>query len=427
MFTKTLTDIRERFRKIEPPRFTAVFIGCFLIVAYKNGLDGIFYPLLYNEDGRNIFAKFYNQNEFKNIFIFYASYIRVAPNLAGYLLNFLPVRIIPPLYCLVSLFTTALAYSIFYEVFRRVIRNRWFACYAAFMISALPLGNFEIVETLMYQVWNCNLILCLMALLPVPVKPLRRAGFVLAAHLLIWTHPYSIIVLPLFIWNLVSRKENRWAQTSFAISTVCYFLTAVRAYPPDLTALKYFIPTFMNRVMIESFVGPNNRVHLQYLGGIGVMDLVIIVTMGAIFIFSWKNFKQEQKQFLLACLYLSLVPLLAALIGRDLGDYYHLLRGSPRYVYLPKIFFSALVFLAAYELFKKSFAFRKFHLVLGALILFINVNSNILYKTDISVGKDTLAFTHKLKRNSVPCQPGVQIFISFDRGQWTFPANLCKY
>ena len=427
MFTNSLSDILNRFRKIEPPRFKTVFMGCFLIVAYKNGLDGVFYPLLYNEDGRNIFAIFHNQSEFKNIFIYYASYIRIAPNLAGYLLNFLPVRIIPPLYCLVSLFTTALAYSIIFEVFHRVIDNRWFACYAAFMISALPLGNFEIVETLMYQVWNCNLILFLMALLPVPVKPLRRAGFVLAAHLLIWTHPYSIMVLPLFIWNAVARKKNRWAQTSFAISTVCYFLTAVRAYPPDLTALKYFIPNLMNRVVIESFVGPNNRVHLQYLGGIGALDFVIIFTMGAIFIFSWKNWKLEQKQFIWICLYFSLVPLFAALIGRELGEYYHLLRGSPRYVYLPKIFFTVLVFLAAYELFKKSAAFRMFHWVLAALILFINVNSNILYKTDIEVGKDTLAFTHKLKRESVPCPPGDEKFITFDRGGWTFHANICKY
>ncbi len=427
MFARNLSHILNRLRRFNPPRFSTVLIGCFLIVAVKNGLNGVFYPLLYNEDGRNIFAIFYNQHEFKNIFISYAGYIRVVPNLIGYLLNFLPVRLIPPLYCLISLFITALAYSLFYEVLNRIIDNRWFACYSAFMIAALPLGNFEIVETLMYQIWNCNLILFLMVLLPVPVKPWRRLGFVLATHLLIWTHPYSMIVLPLFIWNMVSRKENRWEQASFVISAICYFLTAVNAHTLNLTALKYFIPNILNRVVVETLIGPNNRVHLQYLGGINALDFAILFSMGAIFIFAWKNWSREHKLLIFICLYYSLVPLVAAFIGRDLGDYFHLLRGSPRYVYLPKIFFTLLVLLAAYELFKKSSTFRKWHWVLTPLILLINVNSNVLYKTKIEVGKDTLAFTHQLKRNTVSCKPGDEKFIYFNRGMWTFNANICKH
>lgn len=427
MLARNPSDILNRFKVCGPPRFRTVFIGSFLIIACKNGFDGIFYPLLYNEDGRNIFAIFYNEHEFNNIFIFYASYIRIIPNLIGYLLNFLPVRTIAPLYCLISLSITALAYSLFYPVLNRFFNNRWFAAYSVLMISALPLANFEIVETLMYQVWNCSLILFLMALLPVPVKTWPKAGFAIAVHLLIWTHPYSIMALPLFFLNIAYCKANRWTQVGFAFSVIIYFFAGVRSHPPHLSSLEYFFPNLLSRVVTETLVGPNNRVHLQYFEGIKVLSFAILVGVGVILALAWRQWKPQHKLFLGICLYFILVPLAAALIGRDLGAYFHLLRGSPRYSYIPKLFFSVIVLLAASELFKRSTAFRKGHWALAAFLLFININSNIMYKTNIDDGKDTLAFTHRLKRETAPCRLGEEKFIYLNRGQWTIRANLCQY
>jgi hypothetical protein len=426
MTTSTLSSIQNLIIRCGPPRFWAVFLGCFLIIGTKNGFNGIFYPLLYNEDGRNIFAIFYNQHEFENIFISYASYIRVVPNLIGYLLNFLPVRWIPPLYCLISLLITTLAYSLFFKVLTRVFDNRWFATYSVFIISALPLGNFEIIETLMYQIWNCNLILFLMLLIPVPAILLYRSGYIFAAHLLIWTHPYTILALPLYFWNFMTNKNNRWVYSGFAISSILYFLIGVKSHPPDLSSLKFFIPNLLSRVVNEAFVGPNNRVHLQYLDVIGIIDSIILVTLSIIIIFCWKNLQKKQKKFLFICLYLCLVPLLAALVGRDLGDYYHLLRGSPRYVYLPKIFFTIIVLFTAFELYKKSPVFRRWYFPFTLLLLIINFNSNNLYKTDIEVGKETLAFTHQINLNSALCSNDEEKIISLERGQWTVHANLCQ-
>ena len=426
MATNILSNIQNQIIRFGPPRFWAVFWGCFLIIGTKNGFNGIFYPLLYNEDGRNIFSIFHNQHKFENIFISYASYIRVVPNLIGYLLNYFPVRWIPPLYCLISLLITTLAYTLFFKVLTRVFENRWFAGYSVFIISALPLGNFEIVETLMYQIWNCNLILFLMVLLPVPTVLLYRTGYIFAAHLLIWTHPYTIIALPLYFWNVITNKNNRWVYFGFAFSTIMYFLIAVKSHPPDLSSLKFFIPNFLGRVVSEAFVGPNNRVHLQYLEGIEILDLLIFSTIFVIFIITWKNWQSKQKLFLFICIYLCLVPLLAALVGRDLGDYYHLLRGSPRYVYLPKIFFTVIVLFTGFVLYKKSQIFRRWHFVFVLLLLIINSNSNNLYKTNIDVGKETLAFTHQINRKSIKCSPDEEKIIKMERGQWTVHANLCR-
>ena len=202
MSAKTLPQIFSRLRKFGPPRFGAVFIGSFIILAAKNGLDGVFFPLLYSEDAGNIFNKFYNRHEWQNIFTVYASYIRVFPYLVGYLLGFLPLQIILPLYCLISICMTALAYSLFYPVLNHFFNDRRFSAYSVLAISALPLANFQLTEVLMFQIWHCTLILFLLALLPVPNNPWPRMGVALAAHLMIWTHPYSIMALPLFFWQI---------------------------------------------------------------------------------------------------------------------------------------------------------------------------------------------------------------------------------
>jgi hypothetical protein len=426
MTTLTPSKLQKIITQVGQPRFWTVFLACFLIIGTKNSFNGIFYPLLYNEDGRNIFAIFYNQHKFENIFISYASYIRVVPNLIGYLLNFLPVRIIPPLYCLISLLITTLAYTLFFKVLTRVFDNRWFAAYSVLIISALPLGNFEIVETLMYQIWNCNLILFLIVLLPVPTILFHRIGFITAAHLLIWTHPYTIIALPLYFWKIFTDKNNKLVHSGFVLSTIMYFVIAVKSHPPDLTSLKFFIPNLLSRVVNEAFLGPNNRVHMQYLGGIGIFDFIILTTITLIIIFSWKNWETKQKFFLFISLYFCLVPLLAALVGRDLGDYYHLLRGSPRYVYLPKIFFTVIALISAFELYKNSPVFRRWNFAVILLILLINSNSNNLYKTNIEVGRETLAFTHQISKESVSCSSDEKKIISLERGQWTVHADLCQ-
>jgi hypothetical protein len=426
MTTPLLPIFKKQFRELRPPGFPMVFLCSFIIIGTKNGFNGIFYPLLYNEDGRNIFAIFFNQHQFENIFISYASYIRVIPNLIGYILNFLPVRWIPPMYCLISLLITALAYSLFFKVLTRVFDNRWFAAYSVLIISALPLGNFEIVGTLMYQIWNCNLILFLMVLLPVPVLLWYRVGYIAAAHLLIWTHPYTIIALPLYILNFITSKKNGLVYSGFVLSTIIYFLIGVRSHPLDFSSLKYFFPNLLSRVVNEAFVGSHNRVHFQYLDIIGIFDLIILSTLGIIIIFSWKNWQTKQKLFLFICLYLCVIPLVAALVGRELGDYYHLLRGSPRYIYLPKIFFFTIVLFTAFQIYKKSPVFQRWHFVIVLGLLFINLNSNTLYKTDIKVGKETLAFIHKVDRNSVLCSKDEHKNLSFDRGQWTFHIDLCK-
>ncbi len=266
-----------------------------------------------------------------------------------------------------------------------------------------------------------------MALLPIPRKPWPRAGYVLAAHLLIWTHPYSIMAVTLFIWNMVSRKEHRWFQAGFAISAILYYLIGVESQPMHLSSLEYLIPSLMSRVVSESLIGPNNRVHLQYLMGVKAFAIMVLIPVTGILFLAWKKWKVEQKWFLGVCLYLILVPLATSLISRDLGDYFHLLRGGSRYVYIPKLFFAMIVLLAARESIKRSAQLLKWGWALAVLLLFVNANSNVLYNTHKDPDRENLRFLGQLQSGTVPCEPGEEKIIYLDRGQWVLPVNPCRY
>lgn len=427
MSANTLPDIFSRLRKFGAPRFGAVFIGSFMIVAAKNGLDGVFFPLLYSEDAGNIFKNFYYRNEWQNIFTVYASYIRVFPYLIGYLLGFLPLQIILPLYCLISICMTALAYSIFYPVLNHFFNDRRFSAYSVLAISALPLANFQLTEVLMFQIWHSVVILFLLALLPVPNNPWPRAGFTLAAHLMIWTHPYSIMALPLFFWQMASRQEHRWTQAGFVASAILYYLIAVERQPMHFGSIEFLIPNLLARVVCESLIGPNNRVHLQYLEGINILAVLMLITVAATLFLAWKKWHAEQKWFLAVCLYLILIPMAAALVSRDLGEYYHLLRGSPRYVYIPKLFFTVILLVTAREIFIRSAWLHQLRWALAILLLFVNSNSNVLYNTNRNMDRENLRFMRQLQSGTVPCGPREEKIIYLDRGQWVLPINLCRH
>jgi hypothetical protein len=427
MVTKFLPHLKKQYKELKPPGFLVVFICSFLIIGVKNGFEGIFYPLLYNEDAGNIFKTFLGEHRFHHIFSVYASYIRIFPNLIGYILSFFPLPVTLLFYCLISLCMTALAYSIFYIVLDHFFNDKWFSVISALMISALPLGSFQMVEVLMYQIWHSTLILFLLILIPLPKNLLPKICIAICAHILIWTHPYSIMVMPLLLWNIFIRKEFQWIQASFVISALLYYFIAVDRQPIHIESLTNLIPNLLSRVVTESIIGPNSRVFLQYMGGVYIFAILVLIFLIIVFLSTWKNWKKEQIYFFGVCIYLIMIPMIAALVSRDLGDYYHLLRGSPRYVYLPKIFFLVMVFIALRELIKKYAGVKKWWLALAVLTLIINSNSNILYKTNTNTDRKTLRLEGHQLSGTVPCRSGEEKIVYRGKGQWVLPINLCSY
>ena len=434
-FPKTrLQDIKKHLAF--QPNWGWAFAFSFLILAFKNDLADVFYPLLYNEDGRNIFGLFYNDHSIKNIFSSYSSYYQVFPRLTGYMLHFLPVTWIPSLYSLCALAFSALAYSLFFPLLNRLFRSPWFAIYSVLILTALPLASHKLVGALMYQVWNCVIILGVVAFLPVPKNFLWKTLYLFAINILIWSHPYCILVLPIYLYRLVFQNDNRWVYGFFTLSIFVYFGLALSHHPLNWDSLLYFPSSLLGRVVTETIVGPMNRAWFQYLEISLIFGFLAIVFVGGMVGFSWKKMEGKEKWFYAIAAYFILSSLAVALLGRDLGDYYHLINGSPRYTYLPRIIFLMMFLAALFRLYQISSIFRKAHWVLLVLALTVNAEANIIYRTDLKVGQSVRDYVAYLDQNQLDCAPGEKRWFTLHRGgwqypgtppDWSIPANLCRH
>ncbi len=429
-----IPDIKKYIRF--QPGLGWAFAFSFLILALKNDLADVFYPLLYNEDGRNIFGLFYNDHSIRNIFSSYSSYYQVLPRLAGYMLHFLPVTWIPSLYCLFALSFSALAYSLFYPLLNRLFRSPWFALYSVLILTALPLASHKLVGALMYQVWNGVIILGIAAFLPLPKKLLWKSLYLFAINVLIWSHPYCILVLPVYLYRIVFQKDNRWVYVLFTFSIFVYFGLTLHHHPLNWNSLLYFPSSLLGRVVTESVVGPMNRAWFQYLEISLIFGFLMIAFVGGMIGFSWKQMKGEEKWFYALSCYFIVSTLAVALLGRDLGDYYHLINGSPRYTYLPRIIFLMMLMAALFRLYQISSIFRKVHWVLAAGVLFFNASATVLYKTDLTVGQSVRDYVAYLDQHQTDCAPGEERWFTLHRGVWQFPgtppdwsitSNLCRH
>ncbi len=429
-----IQDIKENL--VFKPNWAWAFAFSFLILALKNDLADVFYPLLYNEDGRNIFGLFYNDHSIKNIFIRYSSYFQVFPKLAGYMLHFLPFTWIPSLFCLIALSFSALAYSLFFPLLNRLFRSPWFALYSVLILTALPMASHKLVGVLMYQVWNCVIILGVVAFLPIPKNLFWKSLYLFTVNTLIWSHPYCILVLPIYLYKLIFQKDNRWVYGLFALSIFVFIGLALNHHPLNWNSLYYFPSTLLGRVATETVVGPLNRTWLQYMEMSLLLGFVIIAVMAGVIATSWKTLKVEEKGFYTVSAYFILATLGVALMGRQLGDYYHLINGSPRYTYLPRIAFCVMGLAVLFQVYRQSALFRKAHWLLAGLVLILNTNGTVLYKTDRNVGQSVRDYVAYLDQNRLDCAPGEKRNFSLHRVGWQHPntppdwsiyANLCRH
>lgn len=418
-FPKTrIQDIKKHL--VFQPNWAWAMVLCFVILALKNGLAEVFYPLLYNEDGRNLFAIFYNDHSFRNIFISYAGYVRVFPNLTAYLIHFFPVTWIPALYALASLGFTALAYALFFPLLDRIFRHKGFALYAVLILAALPLASFKMVGTLMFQIWHCDIVLFLLAFLPMPRKPVPKIAYLVCVNVLIWSHPYTILILPVYLYRCV-QGEHRWEHGLFAVSLAVYFFLGLQHHPLNWGSLAHYPSSLLGRVAAETVVGPLNRAWLQYMEMSLLLGFMIIAVVAGVIVTSWKTLKVEEKGFYTVSACFILMTLGVALLGRQLGDYYHLINGSPRYTYLPRIAFCVMGLAVLFQVYRQSAFFRKAHWLLAALVLMLNTNGTVLYKTDRNVGQSVRDYVAYLDRNRLECGPGEERNFYLHRGDWQHP------
>ena len=268
----------------------AVFTISFIIIGLKNSFHEVIYPILPAEDGKFLFQVFYNDHELKDIFRVYSGYVSLLPNLLAYCLTWLPVKIIPSSFSLISLFITAATYSLFYKLSERIYHDKFFSAYVLIIICMLPLGNLWLIGSLAYQSWNFFLTLLLLYFLPVPQRLAPQFFYILLINLLIWSHPLSLIVVPLYLMKLLKNKTNKYQNTLFCCSGTLYGIFGI--VPEDLLKFGISFSDSINllkvlivRVVGEALAGPQNRI-LWYKEGHSNIFISMFILSFLIFVFS---------------------------------------------------------------------------------------------------------------------------------------------
>jgi hypothetical protein len=197
---------------ITPDKWAARYLMLCVVIAViiaSRDITALVYPQLRVEDGRDIFAYFYSHHNLLEVFRFKAGYIPLVPNIIGYLLLFLPARIIPYAFALVPLLFSALVYSLFsLPAYRYYLGSDLLRAVACLIFAFAPVFHLDIQISVDYIIWNLLLALIFLSLPQLPKKGLRLTVILILLILLIWSNPLSIILAPLYAWRAFTGRGN---------------------------------------------------------------------------------------------------------------------------------------------------------------------------------------------------------------------------
>lgn len=171
-------------------------------------------PILAFEDGRDVFAFYYNHPEPSGIFRFYNGYIALLPNLWGWLVMRGPVPWAPHLLALGPLLAASAAFAWFARpAFRRLVPSDRARLATTLVAAAAPLTNYLFLGNTMYSVWSLLVLLALAALAPPATTPGRAVLAVAGQGLLAWSHPLSALVVPVHgLLAVAGRRLGAWPE-----------------------------------------------------------------------------------------------------------------------------------------------------------------------------------------------------------------------
>lgn len=178
------------------------------VITVWRSYDFVSHPELRAEDGLKVFTFFYEHRDVSYLLHFKAGYVPLLPNLLGWLTVRLPARVMPYFMTVVPTLLAALTASVFAApAYRRYVHRdsvRYAACLA---LAVAPVGPMMTTSNTDYSIWNALLLLMWLALLPMPQSKLFSVLFAVAVGVLIWTHPLSIVALPVTLIGALRERR----------------------------------------------------------------------------------------------------------------------------------------------------------------------------------------------------------------------------
>jgi len=340
---------------LTPARLFAITwcISCGLIFARNP--DALLFPVLHAEDGPFVFQYFYGNRDPASVLRHYEGYLALGPNIVGYLVSFLPVTWVPHALVAVPAGIAAASYSLVtLPGFRDIIASDRQRMSLALGLTILPIGNFALVGSTMYSLWSLLLILVLLTLgtARLPRSGTRRVVFTVLCSILIWSHPLSIVLLPVYALRLWRERAgpDRAVWLFLIVVTGLYVAIGIdlmQANRPVLDLFRVSARAILERVVFETVIGNTARMQLLTAGYVVLMELIAlsIVAVMTVPVIRWARTGAIRSRFSLeSALVFLLVTLLSVYTrGGHLDDEW-----AQRYTYIQSALLIILIFAAVF-------------------------------------------------------------------------------
>ena len=187
-------------------------------------------PTLRVEDGTDVFAHFYQNRGFAEIFRFKAGYIPLVANIVGYCSVRLPTRLIPYGLTWLPLALSVAAYSIiFSRSYETWIPSPIVRAAISMLFVLSPLANTNLRAHTDYSIWSTLFMLILITARPLPCKPLPKALSLVLINVLVWSHPLTIAVIPVLVVSLFRQHRDRIFYALTVLNLVIHQVVGVES------------------------------------------------------------------------------------------------------------------------------------------------------------------------------------------------------
>jgi len=332
----------------------AVLVG----LNYVRSTTRLTLPTLRVEDGTHVFAHFYENRSVAEIFRFKAGYVPLVANIIGWLSVRLPTRFIP--YGL-----TWFPLALFVGTCSIVVSRRYAAWIPSQEVRGLiamlfvlsPLANTNLRAHTDYSIWTTLFMLILLTARPLPHRPWPKALSLGAVSLLIWSHPLTIVALPVVVFFLIRERGDRALYGITALNLIIHQLVGVAsssvfgsmkgaAVLRKITAAAGWTVIVTAKTAFAAVFGTspldwaNGRAAYLFV----VWGLVLVGTLAYVF----HRVRYTRGPILLSLYYIVSLTFLS-LISRGY-DTAGLIEGGRRYVHVQGLLFLLIYGLLGYEL-----------------------------------------------------------------------------
>ena len=205
-----------------------MFVGSMLLLALAAARSwaNFMHPGLYVEDSLHYFNVYFGADQpLSEIFRKPNHYLVLGTNFIAWAVAKLDVMWQPYVYLGFAILFAWISASMI--VFSGLFKNRYVILLAPALLGLVGFNHLYYWVTLTYQIFNAVILLLALMYFPTPETGMRKAGWMIAATILIWSGPYSVLVLPLALVMLAFRMypEKRYLLIYVIVCVLFYYAT----------------------------------------------------------------------------------------------------------------------------------------------------------------------------------------------------------